>query len=68
MQKHTENKQPPETRGKTVVYKNCDVYEETGTLIAGGRLHMPYPADLLNWGSATIGRIDTYAIIKLDKN
>lgn len=63
MQKHTENKQPPETRGKTVIYRNREVYNDYGAIIAEGRLHAPYPADLLNWGLATIGRIGSYAII-----
>lgn len=63
MKQHTSTTQPPETRGKTVVYKNREVYSESGQLIAEGRLHAPFPADSLNWGLATIGRIDSYAII-----
>jgi len=63
MQQHLGTAQPADTRGKTVVYKNRDVYDEKGAVIAEGRLHMPYPADLLNWGLATIGRIDSYAIL-----
>ena len=69
MKPHTNNCQPAETRGKKVIYITDEVYDGKGKTVGPMRLHMPMPADELNWKRrgekcATIGAINSYRILK----
>lgn len=50
---HVLKRQPVPTIGKLVMYRPHL-----------GHWHAPYYADKLNWGSATLGRIFEYRIVK----